>query len=278
MSYNNLIFSINQIFSCFENKEKIELKDLINCKILLKIGLQLSPNLFNPLKSSLTFDNNYGILMIELTEIKKLLLNILEKSDFKPNDQFEEIKNIDMLLLAKFDENESKKLIKSILLDIFFCDEKINLIENIDKLDENNQNEIYEILEKYVFIDEERETIRNSIRQTIRDTIRQSIVRESINNNKLNYSLDEQTSDNNNIFTDSFHQRIQYLENELNNEIEKNKILNDIKNENNNLKNENIELKGQLSSLKSQKDFWETTNEFNENKINKLSEENYKVK
>ena len=75
-----------------------------------------------------------------------------------------------------------------------------------------------------------------------------------------------------------FHQRIQYLENELNNEIEKNKILNDIKNENNNLKNENIELKGQLSSLKSQKDFWETTNEFNENKINKLSEENYKVK
>ena len=176
-------------------------------------------------------------------------------------------------LLAKFDENESKKLIKSILLDIFFCDEKINLIENIDKLDENNQNEIYEILEKYVFIDEERETIRNSIRQTLRYTIRQSIVRESINN-----TLAQQTSDNNNIFIDSFHQRIQYLENELNNEIEKNKILNDIKNENNNLKNENIELKGQLSSLKSQKDFWETTNEFNENKINKLSEENYKVK
>ena len=176
-------------------------------------------------------------------------------------------------LLAKFDENESKKLIKSILLDIFFCDEKINLIENIDKLEENNQNEIYEILEKYVFIDEERETIRNSIRQTLRYTIRQSIVRESINN-----TLDQQTSDNNNIFIDSFHQRIQYLENELNNEIEKNKILNDIKNENNNLKNENIELKGQLSSLKSQKDFWETTNEFNENKINKLSEENYKVK
>ena len=178
-----------------------------------------------------------------------------------------------MLLLAKFDENESIKLIKLIILDIFFCDEKINLIENIDKLDENNQNEIYEILEKYVFIDEERETIRNSIRQTLRYTIRQSIVRESINN-----TLDQQTSDNNNIFIDSFHQRIQYLENELNNEIEKNKILNDIKNENNNLKNENIELKGQLSSLKSQKDFWETTNEFNENKINKLSEENYKVK
>jgi hypothetical protein len=41
-----------------------------------------------------------------------------------------------MFLLAKFDENESKKLIKSILLDIFFCDEKINLIENIDNLDE----------------------------------------------------------------------------------------------------------------------------------------------
>ena len=178
-----------------------------------------------------------------------------------------------MLLLAKFDENESIKLIKLIILDIFFCDEKINLIENIDKLDENNQNEIYEILEKYVFIDEERETIRNSIRQTLRYTIRQSIVRESINN-----TLDQQTSDNNNIFIDSFHQRIQYLENELNNEIEKNKILNDIKNENNNLKNENIELKGQLSSLKSQKDFWETTNELNENKINKLSEENYKVK
>jgi hypothetical protein len=39
-------------------------------------------------------------------------------------------------LLAKFDENESKKLIKSILLDIFFCDENINLIENIDNLDE----------------------------------------------------------------------------------------------------------------------------------------------
>ena len=58
MSSNNLVLSINQLFSCFENKEKIELKDLINCQILLKIGLQLSPNLFKPLTSSLTFDNN----------------------------------------------------------------------------------------------------------------------------------------------------------------------------------------------------------------------------
>ena len=39
MSSNNLVLSINQLFSCFENKEKIELKDLINCKILLNIGL-----------------------------------------------------------------------------------------------------------------------------------------------------------------------------------------------------------------------------------------------
>ena len=278
MSYNNLVLSINKIFSCFENKEKIELKDLINCKILLKIGLQLSPNLFKPLQSSLTFDNNYGILMIELTEIKKLLLNILEKSDFKPNDQFEEIKNIDMLLLAKYDENESMKLIKLIILDIFFCDEKINIIDNIDKLDENNQNEIYETLEKYVLIEEDRETIRDTLRQTIRDTIRQSIVRESVNNNKLNNFSDEQSIDNNNIFTDSFHQRIQYLENELNNEIEKNKVLNEIKMENNSLKTENIELKSQLSSLKTQKDFLEKTNEINENKINQLLDDNSKVK
>jgi hypothetical protein len=192
MSSNNLVLSINQLFSCFENKEKIELKDLINCQILLKIGLQLSPNLFKPLTSSLTFDNNYGILMVELTEIKKLLLKILEKSDFKPNVQFEEIKNIDMLLLAKFDENESMKLIKLIILDIFFCDEKINLIENIDKLDENNQNEIYEILESYVFIEEERETMRDTLRQTLRATIRQSVLRESINNNQLNTFSDEQ--------------------------------------------------------------------------------------
>ena len=278
MSYNNLVLSINKIFSCFENKEKIELKYLINCKILLKIGLQLSPNLFKPLQSSLTFDNNYGILMIELTEIKKLLLNILEKSDFKPNDQFEEIKNIDMLLLAKYDENESMKLIKLIILDIFFCDEKINLIENIDKLDENNQNEIYEILESYVFIEEERETMRDTLRQTLRATIRQSVLRESLTNNKLNTFSDEQSIEKNNIFTDSFHKRIQYLENELNKEIEKNKVLNEIKMENNNLKTENIELKSQLSSLKTQKDFLEKTNEINENKINQLLDDNSKVK
>ena len=257
--------------------KKKELKDIIDSQILLNIGLELEPELFKPLKTSLTFDKNYGILMVELTEIKNILIKILEISDFKPNEKFNEIKNIDSLTLAKYNENEIIKLLKIIALDIFFCSEKANLIDIIDKLDENEQNELYEILQMNVKFDDENE--RNTIRQTIRETIRPSYYRESIqSNNMLNYSLDRNTITPDFSINDSFHQRIKMLEEELSKEIEKNKILESIKKKNTELETENIELKSQVSSLNTQKDFLKKVNEVNEEKIDKLTKENAKVK
>ena len=277
MNTNILFSAINHIFSCFKNNEKKELKDIIDSQILLNIGLELDPELFKPLKTSLTFDKNYGILMVELTEIKNILIKILEISDFKPNEKFNEIKNIDSLTLAKYNENEIIKLLKIIALDIFFCSEKANLIDIIDKLDENEQNELYEILQMNVKFDDENE--RNTIRQTIRETIRQSYYRESIqSNNMLNYSLDRNTITPDFSINDSFHQRIKMLEEELSKEIEKNKILESIKKKNTELETENIELKSQVSSLNTQKDFLKKVNEVNEEKIDKLTKENAKVK
>ena len=277
MNTNILFSAINHIFSCFKNNEKKELKDIIDSQILLNIGLELEPELFKPLKTSLTFDKNYGILMVELTEIKNILIKILEISDFKPNEKFNEIKNIDSLTLAKYNENEIIKLLKIIALDIFFCSEKANLIDIIDKLDENEQNELYEILQMNVKFDDENE--RNTIRQTIRETIRPSYYRESIqSNNMLNYSLDRNTITPDFSINDSFHQRIKMLEEELSKEIEKNKILESIKKKNTELETENIELKSQVSSLNTQKDFLKKVNEVNEEKIDKLTKENAKVK
>ena len=277
MNTNILFSAINHIFSCFKNNEKKELKDIIDSQILLNIGLELDPELFKPLKTSLTFDKNYGILMVELTEIKNILIKILEISDFKPNEKFNEIKNIDSLTLAKYNENEIIKLLKIIALDIFFCSEKANLIDIIDKLDENEQNELYEILQMNVKFDDENE--RNTIRQTIRETIRPSYYRESIqSNNMLNYSLDRNTITPDFSINDSFHQRIKMLEEELSKEIEKNKILESIKKKNTELETENIELKSQVSSLNTQKDFLKKVNEVNEEKIDKLTKENAKVK
>ena len=277
MNTNILFSAINHIFSCFKNNEKKELKDIIDSQILLNIGLELDPELFKPLKTSLTFDKNYGILMVELTEIKNILIKILEISDFKPNEKFNEIKNIDSLTLAKYNENEIIKLLKIIALDIFFCSEKANLIDIIDKLDENEQNELYEILQMNVKFGDENE--RNTIRQTIRETIRPSYYRESIqSNNMLNYSLDRNTITPDFSINDSFHQRIKMLEEELSKEIEKNKILESIKKKNTELETENIELKSQVSSLNTQKDFLKKVNEVNEEKIDKLTKENAKVK
>ena len=281
MNTNILFSAINHIFSCFKNNEKKELKDIIDSQILLNIGLELEPELFKPLKTSLTFDKNYGILMVELTEIKNILIKILEISDFKPNEKFNEIKNIDSLTLAKYNENEIIKLLKIIALDIFFCSEKANLIDIIDKLDENEQNELYEILQMNVKFDDENErnTIRQTIRETIRETIRPSYYRESIqSNNMLNYSLDRNTITPDFSINDSFHQRIKMLEEELSKEIEKNKILESIKKKNTELETENIELKSQVSSLNTQKDFLKKVNEVNEEKIDKLTKENAKVK
>ncbi len=281
MNTNILFSAINHIFSCFKNNEKKELKDIIDSQILLNIGLELEPELFKPLKTSLTFDKNYGILMVELTEIKNILIKILEISDFKPNEKFNEIKNIDSLTLAKYNENEIIKLLKIIALDIFFCSEKANLIDIIDKLDENEQNELYEILQMNVKFDDENErnTIRQTIRETIRETIRPSFYRESIqSNNMLNYSLDRNTITPDFSINDSFHQRIKMLEEELSKEIEKNKILESIKKKNTELETENIELKSQVSSLNTQKDFLKKVNEVNEEKIDKLTKENAKVK
>ena len=277
MNTNILFSAINHIFSCFKNNEKKELKDIIDSQILLNIGLELEPELFIPLKTSLTFDKNYGILMVELTEIKNILIKILEISDFKPNEKFNEIKNIDSLTLAKYNENEIIKLLKIIALDIFFCSEKANLIDIIDKLDENEQNELYEILQMNVKFDDENE--RNTIRQTIRETIRPSYYRESVqSNNMLNYSLDRNTITADFSINDSFHQRIKMLEEELSKEIEKNKILESIKKKNTKLETEKIELKSQVSSLNTQKDFLKKVNEVNEEKIDKLTKENAKVK
>jgi len=68
------------------------------------------------------------------------------------------------------------------------------------------------------------------------------------------------------------------LEEELSKEIEKNKILESIKKKNTELETENIELKSQVSSLNTQKDFLKKVNEVNEEKIDKLTKENAKVK
>lgn len=167
--------------------------------------------LFQPLKSSILNDRSFGILIADLTEVKDKMLRLLKLTgeSFKPLFDTELVQ-LDTMQLAKYNNSEIAKLEYLLILCTFFCEEKDTFIDKIDKLNEDNQSDIYSVLKYFVPI-EETDEIRNSIRGTIhRKTtndqtehflsrikdLEEQLAKESENRSlamKLQNELDEQT-------------------------------------------------------------------------------------
>ena len=234
---------LNNIFKCLSKKPLKSHKELVNTKLISEIGLEMDKELFERVSNNLVNDQSFGILIADLTDIRKAFLSILNDPSFTPSPSFEEIKEFEVTGIAKKNEEEIIKLEKIILLGIFFCKNKDILIDIIDKLDESIQNVLYDdILKNYIsFEEEERVSIRNSIRSSFKPD-------------------QNQNSD-----------RIKYLENELAKEIDNKNIIEKLKKELDLNKIENVNLKNKVNELNQKLIFSSKEIESLKNKLNQVN-------
>ena len=233
----------NNIFKCLSNNPIKSHKEFVNTQLITKIGMEMDKEAFEKVSNSLVNDQSFGILIADFTEIKNAFLNILNEPSFTPSPSFDELKDLEITGIAKYNEEETIKLEKLILLCIFFCKNKDSLIDIIDKLDESVQNVLYDdILKNYInFEEDERVSIRNSVRSSFRP---------------------DQNQNND---------RILYLENELAKEIENKNIIEKLKKELDSNKKENVNLKNKVNELEQKLIFSSKEIESLKNKLNQVN-------
>ena len=233
----------NNIFKSLSKNPIKSHKQFVNTQLISKIGMEMDKEAFEKVSNNLINDQSFGILIADFTEIKNAFLNILKEPSFTPSPLFDELKEFEVTGIAKYNEEETIKLEKLILLCIFFCKNKDSLIDIIDKLDESIQNVLYDdILKNYItFEEDERVSIRNSIRNSFKP---------------------DQNQNND---------RILYLENELAKEIENKNIIEKLKKELDLNKKENVNLKNKVNELEQKLIFSSKENESLKNKLNQVN-------
>ena len=233
----------NNIFKSLSKNPIKSHKQFVNTQLISKIGMEMDKEAFEKVSNNLINDQSFGILIADFTEIKNAFLNILKEPTFTPSPLFDELKEFEVTGIAKYNEEETIKLEKLILLCIFFCKNKDSLIDIIDKLDESIQNVLYDdILKNYItFEEDERVSIRNSIRNSFKP---------------------DQNQNND---------RILYLENELAKEIENKNIIEKLKKELDLNKKENVNLKNKVNELEQKLIFSSKENESLKNKLNQVN-------
>ena len=233
----------NNIFKSLSKNPIKSHKQFVNTQLISKIGMEMDKEAFEKVSNNLINDQSFGILIADFTEIKNAFLNILKEPSFTPSPLFDELKEFEVTGIAKYNEEETIKLEKLILLCIFFCKNKDSLIDIIDKLDESIQNVLYDdILKNYItFEEDERVSIRNSIRNSFKP---------------------DQNQNND---------RILYLENELAKEIENKNIIEKLKKELDLNKKENVNLKNKVNELEQKLIFSSKEIESLKNKLNQVN-------
>ena len=233
----------NNIFKSLSKNPIKSHKQFVNTQLISKIGMEMDKEAFEKVSNNLINDQSFGILIADFTEIKNAFLNILKEPSFTPSPLFDELKEFEVTGIAKYNEEETIKLEKLILLCIFFCKNKDSLIDIIDKLDESIQNVLYDdILKNYItFEEDERVSIRNSIRNSFKP---------------------DQNQNND---------RILYLENELAKEIENENIIEKLKKELDLNKKENVNLKNKVNELEQKLIFSSKEIESLKNKLNQVN-------
>ena len=170
----------------------------------------MDKELFKSLSGTILNDQSFGLLMADLKEIKGKLLQVFQTPDFIPKPLFKsELETLDPIQLANKDPIEITKLMYLIILSCCFCAERDIFIGKLESLSENEIAAFYNVPKMYlVFDDNDRDSIRESIRNSIRNTIHKKAT---------NKSLGGAVSDE---FIDQYVNRIKYLEDELNKELD----------------------------------------------------------
>ena len=258
-----IISSFNKLFDCLSSKPLKSLEDLTDCKTLFAIGLEMDKEVFEPIRDSISGENDLGIRIAELTNISEGFLTILKSPKFIPTKKYkQEIELIDVIGLATNEHQKIYYLSLLVIICIFYCKEKNKFITKIDKLlSEQEQSSIYDVIGDYIELtNDESKNINknnnnndNNMNKKIEDLQNELLKEKEKVNNLKNNEL--KLSEKNNILSD-----IDLRYNLLNKELNEYKI-----------KNANLEKKLELySNLKETNDSLQKNLENKEKNIKEL--------
>jgi len=234
-----IINTFNFLFEYLQDFPIKSYSDLVDQKILLNLCLEMDESNFKTFESSLLFERNFGIFFAEIKEIINKIIEVLRTSgiSFK-NTFYQDFENFNLNSLLKNDLIELKRLINLIILFFFNCQEKEKFIDKIVLFVEFQQQELLKIVERYMLIEENRESVMpKSKKVSNRNTV------NTFENNFMDSDV-----------TQKFLSRIDLLEKEREN-FEKEKIqitlkINELETEKENIKKENVNLINELKKMK----------------------------
>ena len=257
-----IISSFNKLFECLSQKPLKTLEDLTDCKTLFEIGLEMDKEVFEPIRDSISGENELGIRIAELTNISEGFLTILKSPKFIPTKKYkQEIELIDVIGLATNEHQKIYYLSLLVIICIFYCKEKNSFVKKIDKLlSEQEQSSIYDVIGDYIELtnDENKNNNTNknnsdNMNKQLED-LQNELLKEKEKVNKLKNN-ELKLSEKNNILSD-----IDLKYNLLNKELNEYKI-----------KNENLEKKLLLySNLKEVNNTLQKNLDNNEKNIKEL--------
>lgn len=167
-SFENLIItSFNQLFEFLQNNPLNSLKDLVNQNTILKICMELDENLFKD--CIFIGENSAGILYSELKELFNRIIEYLKKAKLNFNSEFKEIERLNFTQLINYNQNEINLFAEFILLFACNCQNRDRIIDKISNFSDQDCNEILKIIEKFINVDDTRESINNT--KTIRNSV-----------------------------------------------------------------------------------------------------------
>jgi hypothetical protein len=234
-----IINTFNFLFEYLQDFPIKSYSDLVDQKTLLNLCLEMDEANFKIFESSLLFERNFGIFFAEIKEIINKIIEVLRTSgiSFK-NTFYKDFENFNLNSLIKNDLIELKRLINLIILFLFNCVEKEKFIDKIVLFEEFQQQELLKIVERYMIIEENRESVMpKSKKVSNRNTV------NAFENNFMDSDV-----------TQKFLSRIDLLEKERET-FEKEKIqitlkINELETEKENIKKENANLMNELKKMK----------------------------
>lgn len=233
-----LINSINYLFEYLQEYPIKSYSDLVDQKVILYLCLEMDEANFKQFKTSFLFEKNFGIFFAEMKEIISKITETLKNSEISFKHTFEkDFENFNISSLYKEDRSELKRLINLIILFMFNCQEKEKFIDKIVYFEEDQQQELIKIVERYMIIEDSRESVIPKSRK--------------VSNRNTIYNYDNLIESE---ITQKFLSRIDLIEKEKET-LEKEKIqstlnINELEKEKDSLKKENDQLISELKNLK----------------------------
>ena len=199
MNSEEILKTINSLFTFMINNPLNSSQEILDPNILKKIFTELDNDISKNLK--LKYDNSLTSTILNLTEAKTQLLNLLKKSKFSPNEKFnEEIEKIDVAKLSDKQEIYINNFIQLILISTLYCKERKTFTTKL-----NNENKVVltYILKKYLKQKQNTSTSKEQFNRTTKigkSPLRKREINVDDENSKKMKSIDKKKVKNNEDF------------------------------------------------------------------------------